>query len=221
MALLKVIVPTALVAALAPAASAVNFTAETHVLLRFIDVTSGIAVHGSATTKEERNPDGNATATADAQTRHITEDRYWMDASVTGSAQNGGSSNALAQARWNFSARNSNYVIRYIKVRLTGTQDSSVRNYGNAAEAEAFSYVFTAGDGITSLDSHGLSDMSFDTYTGSLTRTFTIALEPRSENYFSFTIRSSGSVQAAAVPEPSSIAALGLGGLALLRRRRK
>jgi hypothetical protein len=89
-------------------------------------------------------------------------------------------------------------------------------NYDSLGTGGSGTVGLNQGDGVRSVYASGL--------TGSATTSAQVALWTAGRNYYLFRPDGNGGYtasQGAAVPEPASMAALGLGALALLRRRRK
>jgi len=215
----KVILSSILVGAFASAASAVSFTAQTQLVLKFGALPAGV----SLLAEKDKNKDSDTlgTGVVDTQVKFGGNDvdRFTIDSLVTGEAIDVGSAaGGLARGKWTFTLTNTNNSAVFIDLRLKLEQLVNVSNYGPLDHGQAVSDAHS-NSGQTAGASLLLADTSFDTDFDTGIEDFLIKVKKNDSLTFSFVGRSIGSAQA--VPEPSSIAALGLGGLALLRRRRK
>jgi hypothetical protein len=216
----KVILSSILVGAFASAASAVSFTAETRLVLKFGTLPAGV----SLLAEKDKNKDSDTlgTGVVDTQVKFGGNDvdRFTIDSLVTGEANDVGSAaGGLARGKWTFTLTNTTNTAVFIDLRLKLEQLVNVSNYGPLDHGQAVSDAHSPGSGQTAGGSLLLADTSSDTDLFAGITDFLIKVKKNDALTFSFVGRSIGTAQA--VPEPSSIAALGLGGLVLLRRRKK
>lgn len=209
-----------LVGVFASAASAITFGAETRLVLKFGTLPAGVSLDAEKSKNKETLFLGTGVADADVKFGGNDVDRFTIDSTVTGEANDVGSAAAaLARGKWTFTLTNTTNTAVFIDLRLKLEQVAFVTNYSISDFGQAVSDAHSPGNGQTAGSSLLLADTSFDTDLFAGIQDFSIKVKKNDSLTFSFVGRSIGTVQA--VPEPSAFAALGLGAVALLRRRRK
>ncbi len=220
MFLRNVILPAILVGAFASAASAVSFTGETHLVLKFGALPAGVTLGADKDKNKDTAVLGTGIADSQVKFGGNDVDRFTIDSFVTGEATDVGSAaEALARGKWTFTLTNTTSSAVFIDLRLKLDQLVNIGSHNPLDHGLALSDAHSPGNGVTAGSSLLLANTTFDTDGFAGITDFSIKVKKNDSLTFAFVGRSIGSVQA--VPEPSSIAALGLGGLVVLRRRRK